>query len=121
MADIPHSDQALLLDMLKSAREALETVEAIDFSWEEFEASHMPRNAVIRCIEVIGEASKDVSPDTKKALPQIPWPKVYGMRNVLIHDYGEVELDEVWETVTEDIPALIDILEPLVSTTDAPD
>ena len=120
MAEIPDSDQALLLDILKSAREALETVEAIDYSWEKFEASHIHQNAAIRCIEIIGEASNKISSDTQNALPEIPWHKIYGMRNILIHDYGEVELDEVWETVTEDIPALIDKLEPLVSTTETP-
>ena len=121
MVDTPRSDRKLLIDILRFAREAHETAQDIDLSWEKFKTSHIHQNAIIRCIEVIGEASNKISSNIKKALPEIPWDDVYGMRNTLIHGYGGVELEEVWQTVTEDIPSLIDTLESFLSAEDAPD
>lgn len=113
-------DLDFLADMLFYARQALETAQAIELSWEEFEDNHIYQNASIRCVEVTGEASNKISRDTKKALPEIPWDDVYGMRNILIHDYDEVDLQKVWQTVTVDIPSLIDILETFLQTKNTP-
>ena len=109
-------DLDFLEDMLVYARQALETAQAIELSWDKFEASHIYQNAIIRCIEVIGEASNKIGADIKKALSQVAWDEMYGMRNILIHDYDEVNLQKVWQTVTVDIPALIGILETFLQT-----
>ena len=70
--------------------------------------------ALVKAIEIIGEAASQVSAGFQEAHPQIPWQVIIGMRNRLIHAYFDVNLDIVWETVTEDLPPLIAELERLV-------
>ena len=70
--------------------------------------------AVIRLIEVLGEAAKQVSAATRAAHSQIPWKEIAGTRDRLIHGYFDVDLDIVWTIVTEDIPALVEQLEGIV-------
>ncbi len=62
--------------------------------------------ALVKEIEIIGEAAGRISDDTRKSLPGIPWPKVVGIRNRLIHAYAEVDLSIVWSTVTLALPEL---------------
>ena len=64
------------------------------------------QNAVIRQIEIIGEASRHVSVELRTAIPDIPWGKMIGMRNILIHQYEGVDADEVWRTVDHELPTL---------------
>ncbi len=75
-------------------------------SLEEFLADDMVQAAVVRCVEVIGEAARLVSEETRRRAPEIPWPLVTGMRHVLAHDYGTVDLDKVYGVVTENLPEL---------------
>lgn len=70
--------------------------------------------ALIKSIEIIGEAAAKVTQKCRKSLPQIPWPNIIGMRNRLIHAYFDINLDILWKTVTEDLPALIAELEKIV-------
>jgi len=72
------------------------------------------QDSVIRRIEIIGEAARRISPQTRTAYPDIPWNAMIGMRNLMIHDYDDVDLQTVWRTVQHDLPALIARLEPLV-------
>ena len=67
---------------------------------------HLRQDAVIRQIEVIGEAVKKLSAETKEKHPLTPWSDVAGMRDKLIHHYFGVDLDAVWDTVRRDIPVL---------------
>ncbi len=80
----------------------------------EFEADEMVQLAVVRCVEVIGEAARLVSLPTRLLAPEIPWPLIVGMRHVLAHDYGTLDLDKVYNVVTEHLPALIPDLEALI-------
>lgn len=57
-------------------------------------------------LEIIGEASKKISPDIKQTYYNIPWKEIAGMRDKLIHDYIGVDVDVVWKTIKKDIPAL---------------
>lgn len=61
---------------------------------------------MIRNLEVIGEATKNLSRELRDANPDIPWRQIAGMRDVLIHDYLKVNLDRVWRTVVNDLPVL---------------
>jgi uncharacterized protein with HEPN domain len=105
-------DDAYLLDMLIAARKAIAFLE--DMTWEAFAASELHQSAVIRPLEIIGEAAGRMSPATREAHPEIPWTKMIGMRNRLIHEYFRVDLATVWDTVQDDLPPLIAMLEPLV-------
>ncbi|MBI2068889.1 MAG: DUF86 domain-containing protein [Candidatus Yanofskybacteria bacterium] len=80
-------------------------------SLQEFEKEPMRFSAVVRQLEVIGEAAKRLSIETKEDASDLPWRKITGMRDFLIHDYIEVDLKEVWKAATEDVPELARELE----------
>ena len=105
-------DGARLLDMLLAAREATAFLEGLTFP--EFQRNRMAQLAVLKAIEVVGEAASRISTETTKAHPDIPWSGIIGMRNRLVHGYFNVNLERVWETARQDIPRLISQLEPLV-------
>lgn len=73
------------------------------------------QDAVIRNIEVIGEAAKRVSPESRGRLAQLDWRRICGMRDVLIHDYIGVDLEGVWNVAASRIPELQDALEVFLS------
>ncbi len=70
--------------------------------------------ALIKCIEIVGEAAVNVTNQCRDNVPQIPWPSIIGMRNRLIHAYFDIDLDVLWKTLIEDIPSLIVELEKIV-------
>ena len=109
-------DDAYLLDILIAARKALKFLEGM--TWEEFERSELHQNAVMRPLEIIGEAARRVSQQTRDAHPEIPWEQMIGIRNRLIHEYFRVNLATVWDTVQNDLPRLIALIEPLVPSED---
>lgn len=105
-------DQAFLLDILQSARMALSYLHGLDR--EEFLVDTMRQDSVLRRLEIIGEAARRVSAQTRSAHPGIPWKEMVSMRNLVIHDYDDVDLDIVWDTIHRDLPHLIREIEPLV-------
>jgi uncharacterized protein with HEPN domain len=74
--------------------------------YKEFMDNHLIQDGVIRQIQIIGEATKRLSDEIKEEHPGIPWKDIMGMRDKLIHDYFGVDLDAVWDTAKQDIPAL---------------
>lgn len=62
--------------------------------------------AIVRLLEIIGEAASQVSPVTRAQFPDVPWRQVVGMRNILIHGYADLNLDVVWQTIQTDLPVL---------------
>ncbi|MHC4541503.1 MAG: HepT-like ribonuclease domain-containing protein [Planctomycetota bacterium] len=71
--------------------------------------------SLVRLLEVIGEAARSLSPAFREIHPDLPWKKMVGMRDRLIHGYYDVNLDVVWETVTEDLPPLIAQMEKIIA------
>ncbi len=112
-------DAAYVLDILIAARKALKFVAGL--SREEFEHSDLHQNAVMRALEIVGEAARRVSEATRAAHPEIPWDKMIGMRNRLLHEYFRVNVQTVWDTVQDDLLGLIQLLEPLVTPDDESD
>lgn len=120
MAEAPADrDGALLLDMLLAARDARAFLAGVDEA--AFLASRLHQNAVIRSLEVIGEAAGKVSTTTQAAHPQIAWREIVGMRHRLIHGYADVRLDLVWSVATGRLEPLIAALEPLIPDEAAPE
>jgi uncharacterized protein with HEPN domain len=105
MADLPERDAALLLDMLLAARDAHSFIKGLNEA--AFLASPLHQNAVIRSLEVLGEAASKISADTKARHSDIPWREIVGMRHRLIHGYGDVRLDLVWRVAHEHLVPLI--------------
>jgi len=79
-----------------------------------FEGDIMRQSAVVRQLEIIGEATKRLSNEFRDSQPEIPWRKMVGMRDVLIHAYQRVDIEEVWITATKFVPDLIRQIEPLM-------
>ncbi|MCT7967179.1 DUF86 domain-containing protein [Laspinema sp. D1] len=72
----------------------------------EFMQSLLLQDGVIRSFEVIGEAVKRLSPELRESYPDIPWRRMAGFRDVLIHDYAGINLDEVWNVIEQNLPEL---------------
>lgn len=101
-------DLQFLLDMLQSA-ELILTYSA-RCSKDEFVANVQLQDSVIRRLLVIAEAARRVSEATRQTLPNISWQEINGMRNRLVHEYDDVNLNIVWDVVQSEIPPLIEEL-----------
>lgn len=75
-----------------------------DKTKDNFYASRLLQDAVIRCLEVIGEATKNIPEEVRLKYPDLPWKKMAGLRDVVIHDYSEVVEERVWNTITIELP-----------------
>jgi len=71
---------------------------------DEFYSNRQVQDAIIRRLEIIGEAVKNVDDDFRNEYPQIPWKKIAGMRDVIAHEYFGVKLERVWDVVRKDLP-----------------
>jgi uncharacterized protein with HEPN domain len=85
------------------------------FDEPSFYANSMAYDAVIRQLQIVGEASKKVSAEYKKMHPEVPWTKMTGMRDKLIHDYAGIDYRQVWLVATVHSPPLIPILASLLA------
>ncbi|MCD5406936.1 MAG: DUF86 domain-containing protein [Desulfotomaculum sp.] len=93
---------------LKHVLESIQLIEEYicNISREDFYKSKQIQDAVIRRFEIIGEATKNISPLFKSRYNRVPWREMAGMRNVLIHEYFGVDLQDVWDTCINDLPSL---------------
>ena len=105
-------DDTYLVDILESAKIALDYVAGK--SWDEFYEDMQCQDAVLRRIEIIGEAARHISPQTQKKYPQIPWRDLTTLRNLVIHQYDAVDIMQVWETTQNRLPPLVSELSKFV-------
>ena len=112
-------DRIRLQHMLDAAREAIASVQGrvrADLDHDRIWAL-----GLVKCIEIIGEAAARVTPEARSQFPQIPWPQIVGMRNRLVHVYFDLDLDQVWNAVTQDLPPLIATIETILQQEPPPD
>lgn len=105
-------DTGYLWDMLNSARQIRSFVSGVPY--KAFLANAMRVRATEREFEIIGEAARSVSAGFREQHPEVPWSKIIGQRNVIAHDYGQIDYQALHEAATARIPELIGMLEKLL-------
>ena len=105
-------DDSHVLDMLLAAKRAVEAVEGIDFG--QFQSHWKIQSAVEHQLMILGEAVKRLSREFREKHSQFPWSAMAGHRDILVHHYNNVDLQQVWLIVTDELPHLIRFLESIV-------
>jgi len=94
----------LLHDILSSALAIRDYLHGVDRT--AFLANPEKQDAVLRRLEIIGEAASRLTPETQDLFPSLPFRSMRGMRNIIAHEYGEVDLDQVWQTTLNELPVV---------------
>ena len=105
-------DAAYLWDILDYAQTIFKFTSGLNYN--SYLKDRKLQLAVERCIEIIGEAAKNVSEKFKKEHPGIPWHLIIAQRNVIVHEYGEIKQDRIWALTEKKIPELIELIKPLL-------
>ena len=107
-----HSDETRLRNMCDHAREALDLARGRVRA--DLDSDRTLNLALVRLLEIVGEAAARVSDDTRNQHRDIPWTAMAGLRNRLIHGYDEVDFDILWQVIESDLPVLVERLESLL-------
>ena len=94
-----NKDHARLLHM----QDAMENIEHYA---ERGERSQLVEDAIVRQLQIIGEAARKMSPQFRSSHPEIPWKKIIGLRVIIVHEYMKVESSQIWRTVEDELPTL---------------
>jgi uncharacterized protein with HEPN domain len=108
----PRDYREHLQDICQAAQKAMDFVRGT--TYENFQADERTVYAVVRALEIVGEAAKRIPQDIRNRHPQVPWRSMAGIRDKLIHDYVNVNLEVVWRTATEDLPALLPMIQAVL-------
>jgi len=110
------SERRIFLDYIRDMSEAVQDVGIFTagMTQELFLADRKTINAVIRSLEVLGEAAGKIPPEIREKYPEIPWSDMVGMRNRLIHEYFGVDAAIIWQTLVEDLPPLVVAIEAML-------
>jgi len=100
-----HDNGTSMQHMMDHSREARELIQGKDRS--DLDSNRVLLLALVRLMEIVGEAAGRVSDETQTRHPEIPWPQIISLRNRLIHGYDSVDMDVLWEILTGDLPLLI--------------
>jgi len=107
-----HKSTVRLRHMLDHAREAVSLTQGK--SRVNIDNDRLLNLALVRLLEIIGEAANQTSKEERSRYPEIPWSQIVGLRNRLIHGYDAVDFDILWQILTQDLPLLITALEKIV-------
>jgi len=107
-----HDPMVRVRHMLDHAREAVEMVKGKTRA--DLDADRQLNLALVRLVEVIGEAAARIPDDFRARYPQVPWRQIVGMRHRMIHDYDVIDFDILWAVLRQDLPPLIEQLEAIV-------
>lgn len=110
---MPPNDAVRLQHMRDAARQALDF--GAGRTGEDLARDRIRVLALVKCIEMVGEAASKVTLETRALFPEIPWADIVGMRNRLIHVYFDIDLDRVRDTIASDLPPLIAHLDRILS------
>ncbi len=113
---MPKDDTVYVGHMLDNARKARSLVGDRDRT--AYDADETLRLALAHLLQVVGEAARRVSDDFCHKHSDIPWKAIIGMRHKVVHDYMDVDVDIVWDTVTRELPPLIELLEAILPTSE---
>jgi uncharacterized protein with HEPN domain len=105
-------DDAYLMDIVIACRKTTGFLSGV--RWEDFEHDELRQQAVIRMIEIIGEAARNLTPAFRDAHPEVPWRDMINMRHILTHMYWRVDVAKVWDAARNDVPELLTSIEPLL-------
>ena len=106
-------DDALILDMLTASQKIIEFIADMDF--DQFEKNDLVQSAVIQKIQILGEATRNITDGLKAQYPEIEWSKIIGMRNRIAHEYFNIVPQIVWDTIKNKIKPLIPQLEKILT------
>lgn len=106
-------DTTLLRDMIEAAGSAVAAIEGDGAS--AVAEDHVRALGMVKCLEIVGEAASRLSPDLRGRYPAIPWGQIIGMRNRLVHAYFEIDYEQVWRALSDDIPPLIEQLQKILA------
>ncbi|MBM4348393.1 MAG: DUF86 domain-containing protein [Deltaproteobacteria bacterium] len=111
-------DLTRLRHMLDSAKEAMSFIRGK--KRRDLDTDRMLVLSLVKSIEIMGEAASKVTKESRDSHSEVPWLNIIGMRNRLIHAYFDIDLDRVWDTITDDLPPVIVALEKIVQMEDIP-
>lgn len=107
----PKNDYVYIGHMIDNANKAISFIARLNRS--DFDQDEQLRLAVTHLLQIVGEAARRVSVEFREAHPEIPWKAIVGMRSKVVHDYFSVDDDVIWDTIKNDLPALVKQLETL--------
>ncbi len=110
---MPLDDRIRIQHMPDAAKKAINSAKGRDRG--ELASDPVWALGLVKCLEIVGEAAARVKKQTRAKHPQIPWTQIITMRNRLVHLYFEIDQDQVWKAVTEDMPPLVEGLERILA------
>lgn len=109
---LPDRDRIVVGQTAENAAAALDFTGCV--SRETVSSDRLVGFAVVRAVQLVGQAARHVSDAVRAANPDVPWRQMIGMRNVVVHDYADVDMALVWKTVREDLPGLVERLSTML-------